>query len=56
MPERGVGQALRDITAYLILAVAISTVGSLQYGYHLVCPSLMPRRHVVPRPLTAELG
>jgi len=35
MAGRGIGQILRDITAYLVLLIAIATAGSLQYGFHL---------------------
>ncbi|KAL6857423.1 Bifunctional purine biosynthesis protein PurH [Amphichorda felina] len=35
MAGRSVRQCLHEITAYLILLVTISTIGSLQYGYHM---------------------
>ena len=36
MAGRGLRQSLNHITAYLLLVITIATVGSLQYGYHLV--------------------
>lgn len=30
------GFRLRDISAYLVLLIAITTLGSLQFGFHLV--------------------
>lgn len=38
MADQGLGQFLQDITTYLILLIIIATSGSLQFGYHLVCP------------------
>lgn len=38
MAGRGMRQCLRDITAYLVLVIAIATLGSLQFGFHLVSP------------------
>ncbi|PNY28212.1 metabolite transport protein [Tolypocladium capitatum] len=35
MAGRGMRQCLRDITVYLVLVLAIATLGSLQYGFHL---------------------
>lgn len=36
MAGRGIRQCLHDVTAYLILLIVITTLGSLQYGFHLV--------------------
>lgn len=36
MAGHGIRQCLNDITAYLILLIVISTLGSLQFGFHLV--------------------
>ncbi|KAK7415796.1 Bifunctional purine biosynthesis protein PurH [Neonectria magnoliae] len=35
MAGQGIRQCLNDISAYLILLIAVSTLGSLQFGYHL---------------------
>jgi sugar porter (SP) family MFS transporter len=35
MAGRGIRSCLRDITAYLIVIIAISTLGPLQFGFHL---------------------
>ncbi|KAF4120062.1 Sugar (and other) transporter [Geosmithia morbida] len=35
MSEQGFARSLRDITAYLVIIVSISTAGSLQYGFHM---------------------
>ncbi|POR38066.1 Putative metabolite transport protein [Tolypocladium paradoxum] len=35
MAGRGMRQCLRDVTFYLVLVIAIATLGSLQFGFHL---------------------
>lgn len=33
----GVRQCIRDVTLYLIFLIAVTTLGPLQFGFHLVC-------------------
>lgn len=44
MAGQGLRQYLNDVSPYLILLIAVSTLGSLQFGYHLVrvSPTLAP--------------
>ena len=39
MAGHGMRQCIRDITGYLIIIIAIATLGSLQFGFHLVSRS-----------------
>jgi hypothetical protein len=43
-PPPGVGGRswTQEVTAYLILLIAIATIGPLQFGYHLVCGAFIP--------------
>jgi hypothetical protein len=38
MAGQGMREAFRDITLYLIILIAVSTLGPLQFGLHLVRP------------------
>jgi hypothetical protein len=33
--------ALNDVTPYLVVLVAVATLGPLQFGYHLVRPNAL---------------
>jgi hypothetical protein len=50
-PSQGAGGRswTRGITAYLIILVAIATIGPLQFGYHLVMQPFSPRWRFLPR-------
>lgn len=37
MASGGMRQCIKDITPYLLLLIFISTLGPLQFGFHLVC-------------------
>lgn len=36
MPSTDLQQVVRDVSSYLILLILISTLGPLQFGFHLV--------------------
>ena len=37
MASGGMRQCIQDITPYLLFLIFISTLGPLQFGFHLVC-------------------
>lgn len=42
MAPSGVRQCIRDVTVYLIFIIFFSTLGPLQFGFHLVYPLFAP--------------
>jgi uncharacterized membrane protein len=38
MPSAGMRQCIRDVSIYLVYLIFISTLGPLQFGFHLVRP------------------
>jgi hypothetical protein len=50
MASLGIRQCVRDVTVYLVVLIAITTIGPLQFGYHLVGILRAPRKLVTNLP------